>query len=90
MDQVRATEQAERPLEAWNTQDVDRVLSCYTDDVRYRDPNTRGDVEGSDAMGRYLTGHRRGRPAVPSDVYFDRAPLTAPLAAGPDAAEAVA
>jgi ketosteroid isomerase-like protein len=31
-------------LDAWNSQDVERVLDCYTDDVRYRDPNTRGEV----------------------------------------------
>lgn len=43
-----------RFLDAWNAQDVERVLSCYTDDVRYRDPNTRGDVVGRDALRRYL------------------------------------
>ena len=43
-----------RFLDAWNSQDVDRVVACYTEDVRYRDPNTRGDVEGRDAMRRYL------------------------------------
>ncbi len=41
-------------LDAWNTQDVDEVLACYTPDVEYRDPNTRGIVNGSEAMGRYL------------------------------------
>ena len=55
MDQKHATEVAERMLEAWNSQDVDRVLGCYTADVRYRDPNTRGFVEGTEAMRRYLT-----------------------------------
>ncbi|MBI2390907.1 MAG: nuclear transport factor 2 family protein [Deltaproteobacteria bacterium] len=44
-----------RFLEAWNAQDVERVLDCYTDDVRYRDPNTRGEVVGRDALRRYLT-----------------------------------
>lgn len=44
-----------RFLDAWNSQDVERVLDCYTDDVRYRDPNTRGEVAGRDAMRRYLT-----------------------------------
>jgi ketosteroid isomerase-like protein len=43
-----------RFLEAWNSQDVERVVACYTEDVRYRDPNTRGHVEGRDAMRRYL------------------------------------
>lgn len=42
-------------LGAWNTQDVEKVLACYTPDVRYRDPNTRGEVVGADALGRYLT-----------------------------------
>ena len=55
MNHERATELAERLLEAWNTQDIDRVLDCYTADVRYRDPNTRGFVEGADEMRRYLS-----------------------------------
>jgi ketosteroid isomerase-like protein len=42
-------------LDAWTSQDVDRVLAVYTEDVVYRDPNTRGDVVGADAMRRYLT-----------------------------------
>ena len=42
-------------LAAWTSQDVDRVLACYTDDVRYHDPNTRGDIIGRDSMRRYLT-----------------------------------
>jgi len=41
-------------LDAWNSHDVERVVACYTDDVRYRDPNTRGHVEGCDALRRYL------------------------------------
>lgn len=55
MDHERAIEVAEELLDAWNSQDVDRVLDCYTADVRYRDPNTRGFVEGADATRRYLT-----------------------------------
>jgi ketosteroid isomerase-like protein len=43
-----------RFLEAWNSQDLERVVACYTEDVRYRDPNTRGHVEGRDALRRYL------------------------------------
>lgn len=42
-------------LDAWNSQDVERVLDCYTDDVHYRDPNTRGDVVGREALRHYLT-----------------------------------
>lgn len=44
-----------RFLEAWTSQDVERVLDCYTDDVRYRDPNTRGEVTGRESLRRYLT-----------------------------------
>jgi hypothetical protein len=44
-----------RFLDAWNSQEVERVLDCYTDQLRYRDPNTRGEVVGRDAMRRYLT-----------------------------------
>ena len=43
-----------RFLDAWNAQDVERVTACYTEDVRYRDPNTRGHVEGREALRRYL------------------------------------
>src|SRR5262245_66517480 len=42
-------------LDAWNTHDVERVVACYTPDLVYRDPNTRGDVHGADAFRRYLT-----------------------------------
>lgn len=42
-------------LGAWNSQDVERVLDCYTDDVRYRDPNTRGEIMGRADLRRYLT-----------------------------------
>jgi ketosteroid isomerase-like protein len=42
-------------FDAWNRQDVEAVLERYTDDLVYRDPNTRGAVEGRDAMRRYLT-----------------------------------
>ena len=44
-----------RFLDAWTSQDVERVLDCYTDDVRYHDPNTRGDITGRDAMRRSLS-----------------------------------
>ena len=55
MDRQQMLVLAEEFLEAWNTQQVDRVLSCYTTDLEYRDPNTRGAVRGSDAMRRYLS-----------------------------------
>jgi ketosteroid isomerase-like protein len=46
---------AAKILAAWNGQDPYEVASMYTDDVTYRDPNTRGAVEGSDALRRYLS-----------------------------------
>jgi limonene-1,2-epoxide hydrolase len=55
MDHARAVEIAEKLLAAWNTQDVDAVVDCYTPDCIYIDPNTRGPVEGSDALRRYLS-----------------------------------
>ena len=46
---------AERFLAAWNTQDVEQVIACYTEDVHYREPGTRGEgIRGHDAMRRYL------------------------------------
>jgi ketosteroid isomerase-like protein len=42
-------------LDAWNRQDVEAVVACYTDDLVYVDPNTRGAVQGADAMRRYLS-----------------------------------
>ena len=46
---------ARQVLDAWNSQNVERVVACYTPDLVYRDPNTRGEVRGADAFGRYLT-----------------------------------
>ena len=43
-----------RFLDAWNSQEIGRVLDCYTDDLQYRDPNTRGVVGGREALRRYL------------------------------------
>ncbi len=55
MDRNKMLSLAERFLGAWNTQDVEQVVSCYTSDVDYRDPNTRGSVRGSEALRRYLS-----------------------------------
>ena len=58
---VRLTEAGEaerlsqRVLSAWNVQNVDAVVACYTKDCVYQDPNTRGPVVGHEAMRRYLT-----------------------------------
>ena len=54
MTPAELTATAERFLGAWNTQDVEAVVACYTADLVYRDPNTRGAVTGADAMRRYL------------------------------------
>ena len=45
---------ADDVLSAWNTQDVERVVACYTDDLVYLDPSTRGPVVGADSMRAYL------------------------------------
>ena len=55
MDKQRLDRLTAQFLDAWNSQDVERVVGCYTEDVRYRDPNTRGHVEGRPALRRYLT-----------------------------------
>jgi hypothetical protein len=55
MDRQTMLALAEKFLGAWNTQDVDRVLACYTPDLEYRDPNTRGAVLGADSMHHYLS-----------------------------------
>jgi ketosteroid isomerase-like protein len=55
MNHAEVVELAERFLAEWNSQEVERVAGIYTDDVSYRDPNTRGSVEGGDALRRYLT-----------------------------------
>ncbi len=68
MDRQHLEHLIARFLDGWTSQDVERVLDCYTEDLRYRDPNTRGAVEGREAMRRYLgklfgawqmTWHRR-------------------------------
>ena len=55
MDEHTMLVMADELLQAWNTHQVERVVSCYTADLEYRDPNTRGAVRGADAMRRYLT-----------------------------------
>ena len=54
MDQKTLQQLVNKVLAAWTSQDVDAVLDCYTPDLIYRDPNTRGAVEGAEAMRRYL------------------------------------
>jgi hypothetical protein len=45
----------QKVVAAWNQQDVEGVAGCYAEHCTYRDPNTRGDVKGRDALRRYLT-----------------------------------
>ena len=52
-DEVRKLTEA--VLSAWNRQDVEGVVSCYTEDCVYLDPNTRGPVVGREALRRYLS-----------------------------------
>ena len=54
MTKVQLTTLAEGLFDGWNRQDIEAVVACYTDDLVYVDPNTRGAVEGADAMRRYL------------------------------------
>ncbi|MFQ5457358.1 MAG: nuclear transport factor 2 family protein [Myxococcota bacterium] len=55
LNETRMLALAEGTLADWNTQDPDRVLGRYMPDLIYRDPNTRGEVKGAEAMKRYLT-----------------------------------
>ena len=55
MDRDQAIEFAENFLSAWNSQEVDGVLNCYTEDCIYLDPNTHGPVHGHESLRRYLT-----------------------------------
>jgi ketosteroid isomerase-like protein len=54
MTEAQLTTMAERLFAGWNRQDVEAVVACYANDLVYRDPNTRGEVKGRDAMRRYL------------------------------------
>lgn len=55
MDEATMVRVAKHTLDAWSQQNVEDVLACYTSDLVYVDPNTRGPVEGVDGMRRYLT-----------------------------------
>jgi ketosteroid isomerase-like protein len=55
MNRTELDNLTEKFLSAWNSQDVDDLLACYTEDCIYRDPNTKGTVNGQAALGRYLT-----------------------------------
>jgi ketosteroid isomerase-like protein len=55
MDRDEVLKLSEKVLGAWNEQDVEAVVDCYTPDCTYWDPNTRGPVVGREAFGRYLS-----------------------------------
>ena len=55
MKSEEATKLTEKFISAWNDQDVDKVLSCYTEDCIYLDPNTQGAVSGHEALRKYLS-----------------------------------
>ena len=55
MDVEEARRLTEAILSAWNRQDMEGVLACYTEDCVYLDPNTRGPVVGHEALRRYLS-----------------------------------
>lgn len=43
-------------LKAWTDKDVPRLLSFYSADTVYRDPQTAAGITGHDALRQYLTG----------------------------------
>jgi uncharacterized protein (TIGR02246 family) len=55
IDLAEAVRLSDAILAAWNEQDVEKVVDCYTEDCVYLDPNTRGPVVGREALRRYLT-----------------------------------
>ena len=55
MKREEVLELTEEVLEAWNKQDVEAVVGCYTPDCIYRDPNTREPVVGREAFRKYLS-----------------------------------
>ena len=54
MDRAAVVEHADRFLAAWNSQEIERVIACYSPDLVYRDPNTTSPVNGAQDMRRYL------------------------------------
>jgi len=55
MTPTNVNELIDRFLEAWNSQNVDRVADCYSKDLIYRDPNTRGIIRDRESFKHYLT-----------------------------------
>jgi len=55
MDREEAIRMAEKFLSAWNTQNVEKVISCYTEGCIYQDPNAHGPVQGHEALRKHLS-----------------------------------
>ena len=45
-----------RWLQAWTDKDVPRLVSFYTDDTTYADPQTAAGIKGHAALTAYLSG----------------------------------
>ena len=41
-------------LAAWNTQDVEKVAACYSENLCYLDPNIKGEIRDLPSFKRYL------------------------------------
>ncbi len=42
-------------IEAWNTQNAEKVVAAYTEDLIYRDPNVEKEIRGRRDMYHYMT-----------------------------------
>ncbi|MFN0096687.1 MAG: nuclear transport factor 2 family protein [Dehalococcoidia bacterium] len=61
-----------RWLKAWSTKDVDGLMTFYSDDVLYKDPQTAAGLLGGAALRAYLTGLFQATPPieyVPDEVW---------------------
>ena len=54
MDKAAVVKHADRFLAAWNSQEIERVIACYSPDLVYLDPNTVEAITGAQDMRRYL------------------------------------
>lgn len=51
-------------LQAWTDKDVERLLTFYSADVDYKDPQVPVGVKGHDALRAYLTGLFAATPPI--------------------------
>lgn len=54
MNKERFAQLAEEFLAAWNSQETERVLACYTDRLIYRDPNLTEAIDNKQGFRKYL------------------------------------